>query len=241
MIIIISLLFRFYFQALDSSHVSLVAIFLRSEGFAHYRTDHNISLGVNLVSMFKILKCSMLDDIITLKAEDDGDQLEFIFDGPKNTRISYFKLRLMDIDSDHLGIPDTEYKCIVKMSSVEFKRICSEIAVMGDTIKISISKDDVKFSIIGDMGTGAIVCKRCTGDQDDKDSVYIKLEEEVTSTFALKYLNSFTKATPLSPTVIIKMSPNVPLVLEYEIEGVGHIRYYLAPKVEDDEVNITSP
>jgi len=34
----------------------------------------------------------------------------------------------------------------------------------------------------------------------------IDLVEPVTLTFALRYLNSFSKATPLSPTVILSMS-----------------------------------
>lgn len=227
-------------SAMDSSHVSLIAIFLRSEGFQHYRADRNMSLGINLVSMSKILKCSSLDDIITLRAENDGDQLELVFDSPNNTRASHFQLRLMDIDSEHLGIPATPYKCDVKMSSVEFKRICSEMTVMGDTIKISVSKDGITFAVSGDMGTGSIICKQTTGDDDQKDAVIIKLDEEVALTFALRYLNSFAKATPLSSTISLKMSPNVPLVLEYTIEGVGHIRYYLAPKIEDEEKNMTT-
>lgn len=100
---------------MDSSHVSLVALFLRAEGFELYRADRNISLGINLGSMAKILKCSGNDDIITLKAEDNGDQVEFMFESPKQTRNSHFQLKLMDIDSEHLGIPDTEYKCVVKV------------------------------------------------------------------------------------------------------------------------------
>ena len=34
----------------------------------------------------------------------------------------------------------------------------------------------------------------------------IDLVEPVTLTFALRYLNSFSKATPLSPTVILSMN-----------------------------------
>jgi proliferating cell nuclear antigen len=30
----------------------------------------------------------------------------------------------MDIDSEQLGIPDTEYAATVKMPSAEFQRIC---------------------------------------------------------------------------------------------------------------------
>lgn len=31
------------------------------------------------------------------------------------------------------------------------------------------------------------------------------------------------------------MSGDVPLVVEYQIEELGYIRYYLAPKIEDDD------
>ena len=50
-----------------------------------------------------------------------------------------------------------------------------------------------------------------------------------------RYLNFFTKATPLSPHVILSLSPEVPLVVEYDIEDVGHVKYFLAPKIEDEE------
>ena len=30
------------------------------------------------------------------------------------------------------------------------------------------------------------------------------------------------------------MSKDVPLVVEYRIEELGHIRFYLAPKIEDE-------
>jgi proliferating cell nuclear antigen len=30
------------------------------------------------------------------------------------------------------------------------------------------------------------------------------------------------------------MSPDVPVVIEYPIEESGHVKYYLAPKIDDD-------
>ena len=65
---------------MDSSHVSLCALLLRSDGFDHYRCDRSMSLGLNLVSMGKILKCAGNDDTITLKAEDSGDNLTLMFE-----------------------------------------------------------------------------------------------------------------------------------------------------------------
>lgn len=35
-------------QAMDNSHVSLVSLTLRSDGFDKYRCDRNISMGMNL-------------------------------------------------------------------------------------------------------------------------------------------------------------------------------------------------
>lgn len=35
----------FNLQAMDSSHVSLVALNLRSDAFGHYRCDRNVSMG----------------------------------------------------------------------------------------------------------------------------------------------------------------------------------------------------
>ena len=69
-------------QAMDSSHVSLVTMLLRAEGFDPFRCDRNQSLGINLNSMNKILKCSGNDDVITIKAEDGGDMVTFVFESP---------------------------------------------------------------------------------------------------------------------------------------------------------------
>lgn len=57
----------FGLQAMDTSHVSLVSMMLRSDGFDHYRCDRNISMGMNLVNMAKMLKCANDKDIVTMK------------------------------------------------------------------------------------------------------------------------------------------------------------------------------
>ena len=50
-------------------------------------------------------------------------------------RISDFELKLMDIDSEQLGIPDTDYAATVKMPSAEFQRICKDLSSIGDTVR----------------------------------------------------------------------------------------------------------
>ena len=197
--------------------------------------DRTLALGIKLESMAKILKCSGNDDMITLKTEDDADTLTFMFENPNQDRISDFELKLMDIDSEHLGIPDTEYKCQIKMPASEFQRICRDLAILGDTVTIAVSKDGVKFSVSGEMGSGNMTLRQNSSvDTKEEEQVSIQMEEPVNLNFALRYLNFFTKATPLSSTVILNLSKDVPLVVEYRIEEAGHIRFYLAPKIEDE-------
>jgi proliferating cell nuclear antigen len=145
----------------------------------------------------------------------------------------------MDIDTDHLGIPDTEYKTTVRMPSVEFQRIVRDLGVLGDTIQISVTKEGIRFSVSGDLGVGNVLVRATHGvggsDKEEKE-VTIEMEEPVSLTFAMRYLNFFTKSTTLSPTVIISMSPDVPVVIEYPIEEIGHIKFYLAPKLDDMDV-----
>ena len=65
-----------------------------------------------------------------------------------------YELRLMDLDSEHLGIPDTDYSCAIKMPSSEFSRICRDMSIMGDSVLICTTKEGVKFSAKGDLGQG---------------------------------------------------------------------------------------
>ncbi|KAK8543431.1 hypothetical protein V6N13_136057 [Hibiscus sabdariffa] len=242
----------FSLQAMDSSHVALVALLLRSEGFEHYRCDRNISMGMNLNNMSKMLKCAGNDDIITLKADDGSDTVTFMFESPSRTdtlgafyvflngikaqdKISDFEMKLMDIDSEHLGIPEAEYQSIVRMPSAEFARICKDLASIGDTVVISVTKEGVKFSTRGDIGTANIVLRQNTTVDKPEEATIIEMNEPVSLTFALRYMNSFTKATPLSSTVTISLSSELPVVVEYKIAEMGYIRFYLAPKIEEDE------
>lgn len=61
-------------------------------------------------------------------------------------------------------------------------------------VEISCSKAGVRFYVSGDLGSGSIMLKQnATVDKDDGKQVHITLNEPVSLTFALRYLNFFTK------------------------------------------------
>jgi len=120
-------------QAMDNSHVALVALLLRANAFEPYRCDRNLSLGISIANFAKLLKCGANDDTITIEADENGDSLNLTFENETGDRTSQFELKLMDIDSDHLGIPETSYDAVVKMSSAEFQRICRDLSTLSES------------------------------------------------------------------------------------------------------------
>lgn len=188
-------------QGVDPSFVALIQLTLRADGFKQFRVDRNLNLGLNIEQMTKILKCAGANDSLTLKAEDKSDELTFLFESPSGDRVSQFTLKLMDIDAENFGIPATTYSCIAQMPSAEFQRIVRELGVIGETVKISVTKEAIRFSVSGSQGSGSIVCKQSSGstdgdDEKDKQSsnVQIKIDEDIEQTFALNYLEKFAKA-----------------------------------------------
>jgi len=64
-------------------------------------------------------------------------------------KISDFELKLMDIDSESLTIPETDYKAIVTLPSTEFQRICRDLTVLGETgtLRLSLSLSRIRSAL----------------------------------------------------------------------------------------------
>ena len=100
----------------------------------------------------------------------------------------------MSLDSEQLGIPDTEYTSVVTMPSNEFAKICRELALINESsiilivnilVTISTSKEGIKFSVHGEIGGGTINIK--AGGESNADRVECDVEEPVSLSFAVRY------------------------------------------------------
>ncbi|KAF8552672.1 proliferating cell nuclear antigen [Imleria badia] len=170
-------------QAMDNSHVALVAVHLEASGFKKYRCDRPMPLGVNLNSLTKVMKCAKDDDICTIKSSDDADVLNLVYEAKNSDRIAEYDMKLMDIDSENLGIPDTEYDARVTMPSGEFTRIVRDLSLLGESVRIEVSKEGVRFASEGEAANGNILLKQTEAAKEKyenygKDDEEVKAEEE---------------------------------------------------------------
>ncbi|GJY00246.1 proliferating cell nuclear antigen, partial [Tanacetum coccineum] len=71
---------------------------------------------------------------------------------------------------------------------------------------------------------------------DDEEATIIEMETPVSLTFALRNMNFYHKANTMSSQkMTISFSSELPVVVEYMIAKMGYLRFYLAPKIEEDE------
>jgi len=218
-------------QCMDNSHVALVSLSMKAAGFLSYECEDKLTLGLNLTNMAKILNCSNPGDSMTIEATDT-ETVKINFESKNEDRSSEFELKMYDIDTEHLGIPETEYKCDVSLPSSDFSRICRDLTTIGDSVTINAAKSGVQFEVTGDIGK-ANLCLRQQETADGK-GVHVELAEPVCQQFALRYLTMFSKSSNISNRVTLSMSPEVPLQVDYQIADMGNIKFFLAPKIEED-------
>eukprot|EP00811_Abedinium_folium_P000884 NODE_10811_length_1327_cov_13.584167.p1 GENE.NODE_10811_length_1327_cov_13.584167~~NODE_10811_length_1327_cov_13.584167.p1 ORF type:complete len:260 (-),score=73.04 NODE_10811_length_1327_cov_13.584167:450-1229(-) len=221
-------------QSMDSSHVALVSMLLRESAFADFKCDRATSLGMNVDSLGKIFKMCGPSDSLKLRWENDADTVAFQLESGEEDRVADFDLKLMQIESEHMEIPEQHYKVIAKLPSAEFQKVCRDLKEFGETMQMSASKDGIKFSVQGDLGAGNIMLKPRESERPE-ERVTLNVHEPVTATFALRYLVIFAKAAPLCGTVELGLGPDAPLSVKYDLEAAdnGFVQFYLAPKIDE--------
>merc|ERR1712066_720667 len=180
----------------------------------------------NVDSLGKILKMCGQSDSLKLKWQNDADTVTFQCESGEEDRIADFQLKLMQIESEHMEIPEQQYKVIAKLPSSEFQKICRDLKEFGETMQMKASKEGIVFSVQGDLGTGNVMLKPREAEKPE-DRVALTVHEAVTATFALRYLVNFSKAAPLCGTVELGLGPDAPLLVKYDLEKSdnGHMQF----------------
>jgi hypothetical protein len=70
-----------------------------------------------------------------------------------------------------------------------------------------------------------VACRSNTAaDLKPEQQTTVELGEPVSLTFALRYLNSFAKAASLASQVQLSMTKELPVVVEFTISDMGHLK-----------------
>lgn len=113
-------------QAMDSSHVVLSRLELNLGFFEFYRCTTNISLGINVRELLKILSCSEQNDALTLEAAENVDFVNVVLSAGEDE--TEFDLKLVNANDDSLEIPVMVDSLLINEIFVLLFKLCFDIA-----------------------------------------------------------------------------------------------------------------
>lgn len=217
---------------MDNAHVILVHLKLHAEKFEYYECKKPISIGINMLNFYKIIKTINNNDVLSLFVyEDDlnhlGVKLENV---EKNTRTTY-KINLLDLNNQKYEIPEVTFNSVVTLPANDFQKITRDMNNLAEFVEIKNVNNEIILTCNGDFCTQETVLS-----DKENDSIQITSENKddiIQGNFSLKYLVLFTKCTNLSNTVELYLKNDYPLIIKYTVASLGNIKLCLSPQVEN--------
>lgn len=207
---------------LDTARAALIDLTLNADNFEEYSCDDEISAGVNMANMFKLLKTIGNNDTLEVRV-NNTEFMDILIENSEKKSKTAFKLKLLDINDDRIEVPNVNIEVVTVMASVDFQRICRDMGNLSTDVSISRNGKFLKIS--------------CEGDFANQDTVIECSDEsiETNGMYSLKYLNVFTKATSMCSNMrLLQNTENNFLILSYNVANLGQLQFYLASKVSEE-------
>ncbi len=203
--------------AVDPANVALVIFKLPKESFSQYETGSEV-WGVNLNDLKKILKRAGTSSSIVLE-EEEGKLKITIFDKIRRT----FNLSLIEVTAEDKDIPELNFSARVEMNATDFSQAIEDANVVADSCTLSATESTFVVK-----GSGSLNSAKAEFSGEN-----IEMFGDGKSKYSLEYMMKFIKAMRISNNVVVNLSNDYPLRLDFPGEKMG-IGFVLAPRVEND-------
>lgn len=209
-------------------HVKLDAEKIQKNG--SYYCNSQITIGVNMGNLFRLVKTVTKNDIISFFIEQNyTNKLCIRIENSSKNSVTNFKLQLLDIDEDEIIVPEIDFIAVITIPSQDFQKYCRDMSGLSDTLEIRSVSNQFCLSCKGDFASQEIVISESDSGKIDFDNT--KGEDIIQGRFSLKFLNYFAKATNLCSSIQMFLNNNSPLLLEYAIANLGSMKFVLAQKI----------
>jgi proliferating cell nuclear antigen len=219
-------------MSMDGTHSILVHLRLQADRFDEFHCPQKHIIGVNMINFFKLVKTmSNSESIVLFMKKSDTTKLGIeILNGEKQM-VTHFSLNLIELDVKPINIPPVKFSSIITMPSVDFQKIIRDMHTLGEVVEIRSASQELTF--------------RCKGDYAEQETIFTKGQNGLTQVtsgsdifqgkFFLKYLVLFTKCTSLCSEINLYLLNDYPIIVEYNVAGLGDIKLALAPALTAEE------
>jgi len=215
---------------MSQSHISLINMLIPVDFFQTYNCGSGFVRGINMKNLTQIFNHLKVSDELVIRCENNCDSMDIYFLNDKYSK--NYTLNLMDIDSEELDIHDLGDMTQITMDSKYLNEILSDFSDIGEQIRLKIleSKEKISLKCDGNFTSLKVLL------QNDEDITYRNLKD-IELFFNIEIMTLFTKCHNLNKKINIKIGQNMPIEFKYDIFDTGYVKYYIAPRMDDQEEN----
>jgi proliferating cell nuclear antigen len=213
-------------MAMDGTHTILVHLRLQADRFDEFHCPQKHVLGINMINFFKLVKTmSNNESIVLFMRKSDTTKLGIEIMNGEKQMVTHFALNLIELDVRPIAIPAVQFPSIITMPSTDFQKIVRDMHTLGEVVEIQSASQELVF--------------RCKGDYAEQETIFSigqngltqskSATEIVQGNFFLKHLVLFTKCTSLCSDISLYLKNDYPIIVEYNVAGLGEIKLALAP------------
>lgn len=192
----------------------------------------HIDVGVTLSVLFKVLKS--FGDGARVRLEINSDTMPDILsikglraDGQVSRE---YCLNTLNLDPLEISLNNTEIEWDFDMvvNSHDFQQACRDLNVVEcQRVTLTTSVEGVVLTSRGMSGNVRIVVE---------SDYTVESDDDMSVTVPLGYLHCFMKCAKISDTVRLLMKRDGPILVWYDVEHLGSVKFLLAPCVMDTPV-----
>ena len=222
-------------RSIDSSHNVCVQAELYATSFEKFECSEPFTIGIDVMSVNKILKHIVNGDILTLFVESDefnGDVFGIKIKNDSKAEDCVFYIDPIDINVTSFRADELNYSVSISIPSVDLQSIINKLKnTGGDTLQLIYKNQTLTFIAKGEVAKATIHRRK----PDNNNISGITIQRDGCDSLITVFLNinkvfEFTKCTNLSQFVTFYLQNNSPVFFEYKIGSLGRIRLGLSPR-----------
>lgn len=221
---------------MDPSQISFIALKLLGEKFEEYYCPNPLVIGVQMMSLHKLLKTIGNNDTLAMYVtKENPDKLGIVIHNKKKRVCNKIIYNLKDVDEVVIDIPEVDYDAHITIPCSEFQKYCRELANISNFVKINVSSNKTMSMLV----EGSIGSQTLDIEESDDSNVVINIDDSIDDeieigTYSLKFLNLFCKSSTLCNTIQLYVKPEYPIVLIYSVASLGTVKFCLVPQYEPE-------
>lgn len=225
-----------YIQGMDSSQVSLFEVNIKKDWFSEYEVDEHVKeISVSTEILYKIINTHVEGQNITIKFDSEkAEKLEIDFTNSdeknkeQNIYDKFFEIPIMEIDQEHLEVPEVDYEADFSITSSVMTTIMDEMSIFNENAEIFCSEENIKITANGTEG------KMNTSIPIDSLNTFEIVDNETLKlVYSLDYINKIMSFNKISKEMSLHLSNDYPMKIMYSLDNDSYVRFFLAPKIDE--------